>query len=102
MAVSSASRRVAKALTALAALPDPLERLETIHDTRVALERLAQEAVDEARASGATWKQIGALYGISKQAAQQRFRRPASPPVDTATDPPGDARDADPDQVGRT
>jgi len=85
VAAPSASRRVSKALSTLAALPDPLERLDAIRGAREALEQLAQDAVDEARASGATWKQIGALYGISKQAAQQRFRRPTA---DVAAPPP--------------
>jgi hypothetical protein len=29
--------------------------------------------VDQARRSGASWSQIGASMGVSKQAAQQRF-----------------------------
>ncbi len=45
----SASRRFTKALASFSEVPDPL------------------------RAAGATWSAIGSLYGISKQAAQQRF-----------------------------
>jgi hypothetical protein len=31
--------------------------------------------VADARAAGVTWIDIGALFGLSKQGAQQRFRR---------------------------
>jgi len=34
-----------------------------------------QAAVTEARAAGATWAQIGAVMGTTKQAAAQRFTR---------------------------
>jgi hypothetical protein len=33
------------------------------------------DAVTEARAAGATWAQIGAVMGTTKQAAAQRFTR---------------------------
>ncbi len=54
--------------------PDPLARLDDVRRARERLERLEADAVHEARAAGATWKSIGALYGLSKQGAQQRFR----------------------------
>lgn len=37
------------------------------------LEAVIDEAVGVARAGGATWTQIGAALGISKQAAYKRF-----------------------------
>ena len=37
-------------------------------------EVLEQEAADASRASGHTWTEIAGVYGMSKQAAQQRFR----------------------------
>ena len=40
------------------------------------LEDLEAATVAAARAAGVTWTEIGALYGLSKQGAQQRFRRP--------------------------
>jgi hypothetical protein len=38
-------------------------------------ERQLFEAVDYARRSGATWQAIGDLFGVSRQAAQQRWGR---------------------------
>jgi len=38
------------------------------------VEALEAAAVRDARHAGVTWKAIGALYGLSKQGAQQRFR----------------------------
>lgn len=77
------SKRITKALDALAAVPDPLERLDAIRQTREAVERLEAATFEEARAAGVTWNQIGDLYGMSRQAAQQRFRR-----TDAAADKP--------------
>jgi hypothetical protein len=68
-------RRVARALDELASITDPLKRLEAVRGAREAAEALEARAVREARAAGATWGQIGSLYGVSKQAAQQRFRK---------------------------
>jgi hypothetical protein len=68
------TRRFEKALAALGGVPDPLERLDVVRQAREALETLEAQTVSEARAVGATWSEIGALYGVSKQAAQQRFR----------------------------
>ncbi len=84
---------VAKALERLSQAPDPLSRLATIRTTQDALEQMARAAADEARAAGATWKQIGAIYGTSKQAAQQRFRR--RPPAEPPPDGPGSAAEDD-------
>lgn len=75
MAEPAYSKRIAKALAALAEVPDPMARLDAIRTVREAVERLEQQAAEAARADGATWKRIGELYGVSKQAAQQRFRR---------------------------
>jgi Clp amino terminal domain, pathogenicity island component len=56
---------------------DPLERLS---DAMLVSERLEEQSdalighfVDQARVSGASWSQIGASMGVSKQAAQKRF-----------------------------
>ena len=68
------SKRLARALDALRAIPDPLPRLDAVRRHREALEALEAASVADARAAGSTWAQIGALYGLSKQGAQQRFR----------------------------
>ena len=38
-----------------------------------------QLSVQQARAAGRTWQEIGELLGVSRQAAFQRFGRPADP-----------------------
>ena len=55
-------------------VPDPMARLAAVRRARESLEKLEQSTVAEARSAGATWGEIGTLYGVSKQAAQQRFR----------------------------
>jgi hypothetical protein len=70
------AKRLARTLAALRELPDPLLRLDTIRQAREALDELEVAAAADARASGVTWSAIGRLYGLSKQGAQQRFRRP--------------------------
>jgi hypothetical protein len=69
------ARRFAKALASFASVTDPLARLDAVRGAREALEVLEVQTVAEARSGGATWTQIGTLYGVSKQAAQQRFRQ---------------------------
>jgi hypothetical protein len=51
------------------------EALGRARDAEDALRR----AVEEARASGRTWQEIGDVLGTSRQAAFQRFGRPADP-----------------------
>jgi hypothetical protein len=41
---------------------------------REAAEELEADAIEQARHSGATWREIGSCYGLTKQGAQQRFR----------------------------
>src|ERR1700683_3757513 len=78
----------------MATLPVSLDNLisyvKTLHPTAGPLENLSAAVgvaadldeqsdalighfVDQARRSGASWSQIGASMGVSKQAAQQRF-----------------------------
>lgn len=40
---------------------------------RLAAEEMLVDAVAGARAAGASWSQVGSEFGITKQAAQQRF-----------------------------
>jgi hypothetical protein len=67
------SKRVNRALDALRALPDPLVRLDAVREAVEQVQRLEASAVTQARESGATWSEIGAVYGLTKQGAQQRF-----------------------------
>jgi hypothetical protein len=41
---------------------------------REAADELEAAQVEAARKAGATWIEIGACYGLTKQGAQQRFR----------------------------
>lgn len=74
MAKRKAEKAVARALSDVAAAKDPASRLAAARAVRESAEELEQALVDEARAGGATWSEIGAAYGMTKQAAQQRFR----------------------------
>lgn len=70
--------------------PTPLRRVSGVPDTAAAADGLLQrvaawrreeeraraqvvDAVGRARAGGASWAQVGAAVGISRQAAQERF-----------------------------
>lgn len=68
------AKRFDRTLQALRAVPDPLRRLDAVRGSREQLEQLEAATVADARAAGVTWTQIGVLYGLSKQGAQQRFR----------------------------
>jgi hypothetical protein len=68
-------KAAAKALAALAASAEPLQRLKAANRLREAAEALEATAVHAARNAGVTWGEIGTMYGMSKQAAQQRFQR---------------------------
>lgn len=85
MAGAGHLKRFDRGIDALREIPDPVSRLDAVRRSRETLEALEARAVTDARHAGVTWKQIGALYGLSKQGAQQRFR-PASHPPETSTD----------------
>jgi hypothetical protein len=61
----------------------PLERVREIEELRIHLRAFQMTLVDEARDAGATWEQVGGLLGISRQAAEQRFRTTWSPRAST-------------------
>lgn len=52
---------------------DYLSLIEFASDIESQAHTVLREAVGAARAAGATWSAIGAVLGMSKQAAQQRF-----------------------------
>jgi hypothetical protein len=74
MASKSPVKRISAALSALVAADRPLSRLDAARRLREAAEELEAAQVDAARKAGATWNEIGACYGLTKQGAQQRFR----------------------------
>jgi hypothetical protein len=68
------SKRLARAVQELTTIEDPLLRLDALRLARESIERLEADAVTHSRELGKTWTAIGALYGLTKQGAQQRFQ----------------------------
>src|SRR5919198_5371454 len=66
----------------------PLDRLQAavtvVDELRSVGEEVLDRFVAEARAAGCSWSEIGAVLGVSKQAAQQRF--PAGGPLSSWPD----------------
>jgi hypothetical protein len=74
VATKSPVKRILAALGALDAADGPITRLQAARRLREAAEQLEAAQVAAARKAGATWIDIGACYGLTKQGAQQRFR----------------------------
>jgi hypothetical protein len=74
MASKNPIRRITAALGALDTADGPISRLDAARRLREAAEDLEAAEVEAARKAGATWHEIGACYGLTKQGAQQRFR----------------------------
>jgi hypothetical protein len=68
------AKQVRHALEAFDSTTDPLASLAAARRLREAAEILELAVVAELRHRGSTWAQIGAVYGTTKQGAQQRFR----------------------------
>ena len=58
---------------------DPIDLVLAAHQIRSGAEALLAASVEEARAAGRTWQEIGQALGISRQAAFQRFGKPIDP-----------------------
>lgn len=65
--------RLTALVDAVIAGGEPLEQVAAARDLRELVDELERDRVQAARNAGATWPVIGELYGISKQAAAQRF-----------------------------
>jgi hypothetical protein len=74
MATKNPVKRITAALGAFDAADEPISRLDAARRLREAAEELEAAQVQAARKAGATWIEIGACYGLTKQGAQQRFR----------------------------
>jgi hypothetical protein len=74
VAAKNPVKRILAALGALNAADGPISRLHAARRLREAAEELEAAQVHAARKAGATWFEIGACYGLTKQGAQQRFR----------------------------
>ena len=77
MARRKSDKELARAVGELASCKDPKQRVALARVIGEAAADLERSTVTDAREAGLTWTQIGVIYGISKQAAQQRFRRTA-------------------------
>ena len=55
---------------------DPLKLIAGIREGSRSLERWQRKAVKAARKRGLSWDEIGAAYGVSRQAAWERFGKP--------------------------
>ncbi|NNG19378.1 hypothetical protein HJ590_07250 [Naumannella sp. ID2617S] len=53
---------------------DPLAAIQAMARLRAAAEACELDLVRAARNQGVSWSKIGAVYGLTKQGAQQRFR----------------------------
>ena len=80
MAPRSPVKRILAALSAFDVADRPMSRLDAARLLREAAEELEAAQVEAARKAGATWLEIGATYGLTKQGAQQRSGLPASRP----------------------
>jgi hypothetical protein len=58
---------------------DPLELVRAAHEIRDGAETLLVAAVEQARAEGRTWQEIGEVLGVSRQAVFQRYGKPIDP-----------------------
>jgi hypothetical protein len=74
VAPRSTVKRIFAALSAFDVADSPMSRLDAARRLREAAEELEAAQVEAARKAGATWMEIGARYGLTKQGAQQRFR----------------------------
>ena len=88
MAWTGRTQRLRDAAKAFEAAHTPLDALAAAKLVREAADDLEREAVAAARADGASWLRIGAVYQLTKQGAQQRFkaRRAESPEEPAASD----------------
>jgi hypothetical protein len=57
----------------------PLDALGAAQDLATAAGEAMQQAVDQARAAGHSWREIGDVLGTTRQAAFQRFGHPVDP-----------------------
>ncbi|MGE3621865.1 MAG: hypothetical protein AB7L84_15525 [Acidimicrobiia bacterium] len=82
--------RIHGALAALEGAASPLDAADAARRLRISAEALERDQVKAARKRGYSWDDIGRLYKLTKQGAQQRFRtsqrsRPTKGDADAAS-----------------
>lgn len=91
--VDELRRGLIESLLALERASDPLERVAAARSAREDAEVIERSTVRQARAEGASWAKIGAVFGLTKQGAQQRFAgararsNPGKTPSTSSTEP---------------
>jgi Protein of unknown function (DUF3887) len=94
-AVREAARRLLDEL-ARSGTGSPLEQVAAARGLAAAAAAALQAAVDQSRAAGHSWREIGDVLDTTRQAAFQRFGRPVDPntnkPMNRATLPGADSR----------
>jgi hypothetical protein len=58
---------------------EPLAAVAAARELAAASDTALQQAVDQARAAGHSWREVGEVLGTTRQAAFQRFGRPIDP-----------------------
>ena len=74
MAGRNQGKRITRALESLDKARTPSARVDAARRAREAADELERAQIEAARDAGLTWAEIGKLYGLTKQGAQQRFR----------------------------
>jgi len=62
--------------------PDARTRVRAIHTLAAGIEALERTVLVDAQASGMTWAEIGAVYGVSRQAVHRKFSHETVVPSD--------------------
>jgi hypothetical protein len=65
----------------------PLAALAAARDLAAVAAEAMQQAVDQARSAGHSWREIGDVLGTTRQAAFQRFGHPVDPRTSEPMDP---------------
>ncbi|WP_344266916.1 DUF3887 domain-containing protein [Actinomadura napierensis] len=77
--LADAAERLAASASASASASAPMDAVAAAAEVTRRADDLLRRAVETARAAGRTWQEIGDVLGTTRQAAFQRFGRPADP-----------------------
>jgi len=62
--------------------PNATDRVRAVHHLATGVGALERRVLLDAQAAGMTWAEIGAIYGVSRQAAHRRFSDETVVPTD--------------------